>query len=156
MERKLHRSRHNRVIAGVCGGLADYFNIDVVLVRLAAVLLALVWGEVILLYIIGAIVIPEGSDTAASRTTTAYTGPDGTAETAASQPRLDPIRRDNARFWLGGILVALGGIALLNRLSHYFRWNWTWWRFVRPEYTWPVILILLGVFVIAMSARKGK
>lgn len=55
----LTRSASNRVIAGVCGGIADYFRIDVTLVRLVFVLAALSGGTGILLYIMLAILIPD-------------------------------------------------------------------------------------------------
>ena len=61
MEKRLHRSRSNRIIWGVCGGLADYFGIDPVIVRVVFVLLIFANGLGILAYIILAIVIPAES-----------------------------------------------------------------------------------------------
>ena len=63
-KKKLQRSRTNRMIAGVCGGLGEYFNIDPTLIRLAAVFFALWWGGGILLYLIAWFVIPEEPETA--------------------------------------------------------------------------------------------
>jgi len=57
--KKLYRSKKNRVIAGVCGGMAEYFNIDPTLVRLLWVFFILAAGSGILAYIIAWIVIPE-------------------------------------------------------------------------------------------------
>ena len=57
--KRLYRSINDRQIAGVCGGLAEYFEVDPTIVRLVFVALALVGGPGILLYIIMAIVIPE-------------------------------------------------------------------------------------------------
>lgn len=59
MEKKLYRSRKNKVLCGVCGGLAEYFNIDPTIVRLAAIFLC---GASLLTYLICAIVIPEEPD----------------------------------------------------------------------------------------------
>ena len=57
---KIHRSRNNRWIAGVCGGLGEYFNIDPTLIRLIwAVGTVFSMGFGIILYIIFWIVIPE-------------------------------------------------------------------------------------------------
>ena len=56
--KKLYRSKTDKKICGVCGGLGEYFNVDSTLIRLAAVLLAF-WGGGILAYIIAAIIIPE-------------------------------------------------------------------------------------------------
>ncbi len=57
--RKLYRSRTDRKIAGVCGGIAEYLNADPTVVRLAAVLLMFGWGSGLLAYIVCALVIPE-------------------------------------------------------------------------------------------------
>lgn len=62
MEKKLYRSKTEKKIAGVCGGLAKYFNIDPTLVRLGLVAFCLLGGSGILAYIICAIVIPEEPD----------------------------------------------------------------------------------------------
>ena len=60
MTKKLYRSTSDKMIAGVCGGLAEYFNIDPVIVRLVAVLLLLPGGVPgFLPYIILWIVVPE-------------------------------------------------------------------------------------------------
>lgn len=59
MERRLCLSTTDKKIAGVCGGVAKYFNIDPTLVRLAYVALVLFGGTGILLYIICALVIPR-------------------------------------------------------------------------------------------------
>ena len=56
--KKLYRSRKNRMICGVCGGIAEYFNIDPTLIRLALVLFACT-GTAILAYFIAAIIIPD-------------------------------------------------------------------------------------------------
>ena len=59
MEKKLYRSRTDKKLAGVCGGIAAYANFDVSVVRLIAVLIALCAGGGLLAYIICALVIPE-------------------------------------------------------------------------------------------------
>lgn len=60
MEKRLYRSRSDRVIAGVCGGLADYLEIDPTLVRAAVVVLGLVTqGGILIAYLIMAVVVPE-------------------------------------------------------------------------------------------------
>ena len=60
MEKKLHRSISDRKIAGVCGGLAEYFNIDPTVVRVIWALLSLFAGSGVLAYIIVALIMPEG------------------------------------------------------------------------------------------------
>ena len=57
--KKLYRSKKDKMVGGVCGGLADYFDIDPTLVRVAWVLFTLAGGSGILAYIIAWIIIPE-------------------------------------------------------------------------------------------------
>ena len=59
MEKKLYRSRTDKKICGVCGGLAKYLNMDVTVVRLLAVLLTLFVGGGLIAYIVAALVMPE-------------------------------------------------------------------------------------------------
>jgi phage shock protein C len=58
-QKRLYRSRDDRMIAGVCAGLAEYMDIDPTLVRLAMVLFTLVGGSGILVYVIAWIIMPE-------------------------------------------------------------------------------------------------
>lgn len=58
MEKKLYRSKDDRMIWGVCGGLGKYFGVDPTLVRLIAVLTLFFGGAGIIIYIILAIVVP--------------------------------------------------------------------------------------------------
>jgi len=57
--KKLARSRTNKKIAGVCGGFADYIELDVTLVRIIWLMLAFLWGWGIFGYLIAWIVMPE-------------------------------------------------------------------------------------------------
>ena len=59
MEKKLYRSRTDKKISGVCGGLAKYLNIDVTIIRLIWALAVFFAGGGLLAYIICALVIPE-------------------------------------------------------------------------------------------------
>jgi len=57
--KRLHRSATDRKIAGVCGGIAEYFNIDPTAVRLLWAILSCIGGSGILAYIIAALIMPE-------------------------------------------------------------------------------------------------
>jgi phage shock protein C len=61
LTKKLHRSKKERMIAGVCGGLAEYFNADPTLIRLLWVVLTLFSGVApgVIAYIIAWIIVPE-------------------------------------------------------------------------------------------------
>ena len=59
MNKKLYKSNTNRMLAGVCGGIAEYFNLDPTVVRLAWVAFCALGGSGILAYIIAAVIIPR-------------------------------------------------------------------------------------------------
>lgn len=61
-KKRLYKSRKNRVIAGVCGGLADYFNVDPTIVRICVVIFACIKGVGLLAYVIAALVMPINQD----------------------------------------------------------------------------------------------
>jgi phage shock protein PspC (stress-responsive transcriptional regulator) len=57
--RKLYRSKTNRKLAGVCGGLGEYFNVDATLIRVLFVLLAVLGGSGVVLYLAMWILVPK-------------------------------------------------------------------------------------------------
>ena len=57
--RELYRSRSNRQVAGVCGGLAQYFNLDATLIRILFVVLAVLGGSGLVLYVAMWIIVPN-------------------------------------------------------------------------------------------------
>lgn len=62
MEKRLYKNTQNKILCGVCSGIADYLNVDATLVRLATALLILTFGSGLLLYIIAAIIMPAKPD----------------------------------------------------------------------------------------------
>jgi phage shock protein PspC (stress-responsive transcriptional regulator) len=100
--RRLLRSRDDRVLAGVCGGIARYFNIDPLIVRIAAVALAFVGGAGVIAYIAAYFLVPAD---------------DGTGHPVNGGPsRLATV--------LGAVAIVLAGIALLDG-SFGFGFAWT-------------------------------
>lgn len=59
MNKKLYKSNENKMIEGVCGGIAEFFGIDATLVRLGWVLFCALGGSGFLAYLIAAIIIPR-------------------------------------------------------------------------------------------------
>ena len=93
--KKLVRSTSDRLIGGVCGGLAQYLNMDATLVRILTVLISLFTGVPVILYIIALFVIPE--DTASQPTAPppvtgapTYSDPFTTSEASAPAPGYAP------------------------------------------------------------------
>jgi len=57
--KRLYRSTHDRMLCGVCGGIAEYFQLDPTLVRLGWALFCILGGSGVLAYIVAAIIIPN-------------------------------------------------------------------------------------------------
>lgn len=160
MEKRLYRSRSDRMIWGVCGGLAKYFNIDPTIVRVIAVLLIFANGFGILAYIILAIVVPlEGSKFTTPKETvqenvedmketasmlgreirSTLAGEEGESEEVAKVHH----RRRNL---LGIILIVLGIFFLLGSF------NLFWW--LHWNNLWPLVIVAIGVLIILSTRRK--
>lgn len=74
MEKKLYKSDKNKVFAGICGGIAEYFNCDPTLIRVIAVVIALMDGLGILAYLILCIVVPS-RDSSSHNSSSSYSRP---------------------------------------------------------------------------------
>jgi phage shock protein C len=59
--RKLYRSQSQRMVAGVCGGLAEYFNLDATLIRVLFLILAVFGGSGLVIYLVMWIIVPDVS-----------------------------------------------------------------------------------------------
>jgi phage shock protein C len=59
--RKLYRSRNQRMLAGVCGGLAEYFNVDATLIRVLFLVLAVFGGTGLAIYVVMWLIVPDVS-----------------------------------------------------------------------------------------------
>ena len=118
---RLYKSRADRMLDGVCGGVAEYFGLDSTLVRLAWVLLILAGGMGILLYFVAMIIMPAGR---------------GGMSTPAPA-----VRERNSKFW-GILLVAVGTVWFLGNLGIPL---WHHWWGLAWDIVLPVLLILAGV-----------
>lgn len=131
MPKRLYRSRDNGIIAGVCAGLGDYFDIDPVLIRIIAVILIFPGGVGLIGYIVAWIAMPYP--------------PEGEADVVVESG--EPAERpDVVKYLPGAILIALGVIFLSNRLFWWFDFG----------VIWPFGLIAIGVILIARTLSKQK
>ncbi|MFH1335092.1 MAG: PspC domain-containing protein [Candidatus Zixiibacteriota bacterium] len=124
MEKKLYRSRTNSKIAGICGGLGEYLNVDPTILRVVAVLLVFADGVGLLAYLIGCIIIPR-------------------------RPYMEevvvPPEKSKLSIYLPGLaLIFVGLVFLLNNLVRWFKFS----------YLWPVILIIIGAVMLFRSFQK--
>ena len=172
MEKRLYRSRTDRMIGGVCGGLGRYFNVDPSLIRLAFVLLLVFGGSGFLLYVILWVILPEEGRSYASQeeisrsntqeiaerakqfgqdVKTAFGGP---ATDASGQPLAsdttggmpsEPARRSSTSgAWvIGLVMIVLGGLFLLDNLTAFSFGQ-----------MWPLVLILIGAVMLYNQFRK--
>src|SRR4051794_38119691 len=124
--RELHRSRSDRMLAGVCGGLGEYFNVNPVFYRVGFVILTLLGGAGILVYGACLLVIPAG----------------GERESIASDILRNHRQRPAAL--AGLILVAAAGVALLSHVSLHFH----------SDAFWGLVLVL-GALLLWSQRRPG-
>src|SRR5208283_3590374 len=125
--KRLFKSRTNKIIAGVCGGLAEYFDVDPVIMRVLFVLLAFFGGSGFILYIACAIIMPKR-----------------VIDVAGLESPVES-RSTNARKLFGIALIIGGAIILFSNLglfSFLHMWDISW------SLVFPILLILLGMAII--------
>jgi phage shock protein C len=145
--KKLYRSRKDRMIFGVCAGLAQYINLDVTLIRVFFVLLALLHGSGLIIYLILAIVVPNspGEHPLSDRSENIKEFGENIkemTESFASEMKDFSTRNGNARNIFGIIVVIIGFLLLSERLFP-FVFDWIDWSII-----WPAVIILFGVYLI--------
>jgi phage shock protein PspC (stress-responsive transcriptional regulator) len=131
--KRLYRSRENRIVGGVCGGLAEYFDVDPLLVRIPWILITIFGGIGIIAYIIGLIIIPQNP----------YQEPASSHEGSGKQ--------DKAAFW-GILLIILGAVFLLREFDLFYYFNF--WE-IPWQIIWASFLIMFGVFLL-VNRRSGN
>ncbi len=139
----LYRSETNKVLAGVAGGLGEYFNVDPNIIRIVFILLAIFGGSGIIVYIVLWLIIPSKSnrnknsqeairsnleDMKTSTQTFAHsiTRPDGSKE--------------NSKFWWALIIIVIGFLFLMH--------NFGLLGSLELDKLWPLVLIILGLGII--------
>ena len=144
MAAKLYRSRTDRMLSGVCGGLGQYLGIDSTLVRLIFVLLTLGQGIGALVYLALWLIVPlEGEPGGVASEETVRVGAGEIAQRAhavADELRED-LRHPNPRaiVLVGGVLIGMGILLLLQNLDI------AWLRWLSFDLLWPALLIVAGV-----------
>lgn len=152
MPTRLERSTTNKVIAGVCGGIAEYLQIDATLVRaffvIAGVMTA---GLAILGYIVLLVMMPLPGQaapfvkSAVTAPSGAPTDPNDPAATSVVATPIDPAATERRRASIGYLLVALGVVFLLANIGvfHIVRW----------DLVWPLVFVGAGVLLLAQRIR---
>lgn len=155
MSTRLERSATNRVVAGVCGGIAEYLQVDATLVRVFFVIGTIITGGLGLLgYIILIVLMPlpgqpapfvKSSGVTTSTLEGAASSDPAVAATIVSPPA-DPEAAERRRAAIGLFLIALGAIFLLGNAGVF--------RIVRWDLIWPLVIIGVGVLLLAQRVRR--
>lgn len=157
MEKKLFRSRDDRMIAGVCGGLGDYLSLDPVWLRLLFILLLFASGIGLWAYLILWIIVPQEGRETTTPGDTVQANVQEMAERARElgQGLQQGFGRDTegsgdrsttGPVLIGAGLILLGGFLLLNQFN-LFSW-------IRWDVMWPFLIILLGVALLVTRLRE--
>lgn len=134
--KKLERNPMNKVLGGVCSGLADYFNLDVALVRVLFVIALLFASFGFWLYIILWIVLPENNAGFSS------------GQQTINIQQTDDDNNGNKKLTsvVSGIIVIFVGLIFL--INNFVPINWIW-------KLWPLILVAIGAVMIYKVTKKG-
>jgi phage shock protein C len=151
MEKKLQRSREDEMIAGVCSGLAEHFDIDVTWIRIAFVLAVMLGASGILAYIILWIVVPKKPISYNFNNSNADSQLNHQADYSNPTKPIKPKKKNNGNFrlFLGVIFVLLGSFFFLEELDLIPKWL-EWDTF------WPVILIAMGIYILTAGFYKKR
>lgn len=141
--KKLFRSTDDYIIAGVCGGLADYFKIDSSLMRIIFILLALSGGSGVLIYLILWLVVPkaegEEKEIDMEEKIKEFGGDvKKKAKSMAKEIKMDTkVKRPRKKLNIFGVaLILIGLVAIWNQIVPMrIEWN----------FFWPGLLILIGI-----------
>lgn len=138
MNRRLYRCRHDRKLAGVAAGVAEFFDLDPTLVRILWFLTIFVGGLGILVYIGLAIIVPLEP----------LTEGEATAEAAGVTESHRHARRGSGRAttFIGFVLILFGALAFIDVLLP--AWSDSW------RYLWPAFLVGIGALLVAGAVRR--
>lgn len=142
---ELTRSEKNRVLGGVCVGLADFFNIDPTLIRIIFVLITLFGGSGILLYLVLWLLIPSSGHASEISKASIKRGADemkDRVEELAEEAK-NYSKTKNSKYLFGITLLILGILFLFD--------NFGFFHFLNLWKLWPIILIILAILILSKN-----
>lgn len=139
--KRLSKSKRDRYILGVCGGVAEYFDIDPTIVRVLWVVSIFMGGAGFVAYVVAALLMPK---------------PEGGEH--EEEDHAD--KTGNLRYILSGVLLVLGILFVIDQLQ-YVNFKEKGWDIIRYvhfpwELIWPLALIALGIYIAVSGPRKDK
>lgn len=142
MKEKLYRSQKEKMIGGVAGGLAEYFEVDPVLIRISFVAATFISGIGIIAYILLWIIVPQNP--VVIFTTPNPVGPvNPNSEPAAVNAAEQIVQRKKGPSVVGVLLIVLGALLLADNIFPFFNF----------DHFWPLILIVLGAGLLLKSSN---
>ncbi|HRP02640.1 MAG TPA: PspC domain-containing protein [Candidatus Kapabacteria bacterium] len=141
MIKKLYRNKQNKMLAGVASGLADYFEVDPVIIRALFIIITLAYGIGVLAYIVLWVIVPAGkyNDFDYDEFGNVYEPEDLSSNFDFDDYDESKAKKKSDKRVLGGVvLITLGLIILSDQIFPSFE----------IEYLVPIILILIGVAII--------
>lgn len=144
MEKKLKRNTQDKMVAGVASGLAQYFQLDVVWVRIAFALAIFFGGGGLWVYIILWIAMPE-EDNPVYTYTDYRVNPDETKLDST----FTPTQKSNVSAIVGFLLIGFGGFFLLDEFEIIPHW-------FNISKLWPLIFVAIGLSIILKNTRKTE
>ena len=169
MQKRIYRSKNDKIIAGICGGLAKYFEVDPAIVRIIFILLFFFKGIGFLVYLIMWIVVPY--DPNEVRIFHARAGKTGYAKTSQDNIKNEDVEeaqiideidetginekngfetarntnKPDNRYIAGIVLIVLGGLFLLNQIV----------PSLSMKILIPIILVIAGIYLLINSYNGG-
>ena len=137
MQKQLFRSRKNRMISGVSGGLAEYFDIDPVIIRAIFIIATLGWGISLIVYIVLWIIVPNAPEIISEMKTEIKEEKENVVVDEEYLKNLEE-KRSRRRVIGGIILICLGGLFIID--------NFTPW--IGFGDFWPLALIAFGTYIL--------
>ncbi|AUG56999.1 PspC domain-containing protein [Acetivibrio saccincola] len=148
MGKRITRSRRNKVIEGVCGGIAEYFGIDPTIVRLGFLISIFFGGTGILAYIVAVIVIPEEDEyvphnfyNEGESFSDGFDEEKDFSKTMGDSVEGFGSNEDRNKTFVGLGLIIFGGMLLLR-------------HFISLKYVFPIILMIIGIVIIYRGGKK--
>jgi phage shock protein PspC (stress-responsive transcriptional regulator) len=154
MEKKLQRNQQDKMIAGVCSGLADYFDVDVTWVRIAFVITVIAGASGLLAYLVLWIAVPKKPylpDYGQFTTDYNVNDPANTSNPMPGMAYSKPKKKDTGkgRLIVGVIFIVFGTFFLLNEFNLIPDW-------VEFHKLWPLILIGMGIYTLSGAKNNAK
>ncbi len=125
VDKKLYRSTDDYMIAGVCGGIAEYLEIDSILVRIIFIVLSLAGGSGLIIYILMLLLLPAKGEKMKS--------------TPNENKKEFKMKQDGGRSFLGIVFLVVGSVLLWNQFFPYT---------IKFEILWPSTMIILGLWML--------